>query len=101
MATNVHHTLASFRARYPHVPQDAATDALVQGVLDEAAARTPVDVWGDYALEGHGSLACHKLGAEPYGRDARLQSDDGQTTYGKQRADLETLLGAAVTPRTS
>jgi len=90
------HTLASFRARFRHAPED---DDFVLEVLDEAAQRTPPDVWGVYTRAGHGYLAAHILGMEPYGRDARLRRNDSQTSYGLLREDLERSIGTAMAPR--
>jgi hypothetical protein len=102
VATNVHHTIETFRGRFPEAPNGgAADDDLVQSVLDETAVRTPIAVWGDLTLEAHGYEAAHQLGMLPYGRDARLKSDDRQTTYGVLREGLETRLGPAVVPRTT
>lgn len=96
MSASSLHTLATFRARFPHAPAD---DVLLQEVLDAAAVRTPPAVWGTWTREGHGYLAAHTLGMEPSGRDARLQNHDGQTTYGVMRRNLERSIGAAVAPR--
>ncbi len=92
------HSLASFRERFAHAPED---DVLVQAVLDEAASRTPPRVWRDRTRAAHGYLAAHLLGMDPHGRDARIQNDDGQTTYGILRERMEAELGPAVTPRTT
>lgn len=98
MSASEHHTLASFRARFKHAPDD---DVLLQEVLDEAAERTPPSIWEGKTRSAHGYLAAHLLGMEPYGRDARLKQDEGQTTYGLLRERMELELGPAVAPRTT
>lgn len=92
------HTLETFRERFPHAPTD---DGLVQQILDEAAERTPPSVWGTRTRAGHGYLAAHLLGMDLHGRDARLQQNDAQTSYGVLRNRLEKELAPAVIRRTA
>ena len=101
MSASEHHTLSSFRDRFRHAPNGPEDDTWVQQVLEEAAARTPVSVWGDQTRAAHGYLAAHILGMEPAGRDARLSKDDKQTTYGVLRERMEEDLGPVVAPRTT
>lgn len=98
MSQTDHHTLETFRARFKHAPDD---DVLVQGALDEAAARVVADDWGELTLAGHGYLTAHLLAMDVSGQDARLESDDGQTTYGVLFERLERVVGAAVAPRST
>jgi len=78
--------LAGFRALFPEFAK--ANDALVQSRLDQAAKRLDVAVWGIRIDEGHGLLTAHLLALSPFGQAARLVSDKGQTTYGKQYQDI-------------
>ena len=73
---------------------------LVQWKLNEAERRTPASIWGhEAARDAQGYLAAHLLAISPYGRDARLQNDDGSTTYGTTRDRMELELGPAAAPR--
>ncbi len=79
-------TIASFKVRFPEF---ANTDpALVQAVIDEAAAETPARTWRHKADQGVLQLAAHKLAISPSGQDARL-STDGRSTYLQERERLE------------
>lgn len=93
-------TLAEFVDRFPEFAD--APPGLVQAKLDEADRRTPPRVWGVApARDAQGYLAAHLLAISPFGRDARLVSDDGATTYGTERARMELELAPAVAPRTT
>lgn len=98
MAVTDLHTLETFRARFPHAPDD---DAILQPVLDDAAERTPPAVWLGLTRQAHGYLAAHMLGLEPYGRDARLKKDEAATSYGAIRDRLERDIALTVMPRTA
>ncbi len=95
-------TLAEFVDRFPEF-SDVVTNkpVMVQARLDEAWRRTPAGIWGDQAQDAHGYLAAHLLEVSGFGRDARLKSDDTQTTYGATRARMDAELGPAVAPRTA
>ncbi len=90
-------TATAFKAAY--VVFADLDDTQVQPHLDAAARRTPEGVWGDRAEDGHGLLTAHLIAISPLGRDARLKSDDGETTWGMERRRMEDELGPAVTPR--
>lgn len=86
--------------RYPEIAATVASNrAFVQTWLDSAAIRTPIAIWCDRTQEGHGALAMHLIAITPYGRDARLVNENGESTYGTHRARLERELGPAVAPR--
>lgn len=84
-------SLSEFRTLYPEF--DGAPDAIVQGCLDYAEARTPVDIWGDLEPEGHGLLAAHLICMRPEGRDMRLEGGL-ETIYSKQRAHLNRVVAS-------
>jgi hypothetical protein len=73
-------TLATFRTMFPELA--TAPDALVNQFLSVASNAIDVDVFGDRFDEAHGYLTAHLLCLSPYGKNARLQSDKGGTTYG-------------------
>lgn len=94
-------TPATFKARFPEFL--ATDDSVVQSVLNEAAARVDGS-FGDTDT-GVGYLTAHILSMQPYGQNARLESDDGTTTYGKlfdewvrNRAGGPWITGQAATP---
>jgi hypothetical protein len=84
-------TAASFKSRWPEfVPIE---DARVEAVLAEAALETDARVYGQSYDHAVGLLAAHKLAISPGGMQARLESKDGSTTYGKERAALSRKRG--------
>ena len=85
--------IAAFRIRFPEF--ETAPDSLVQMCLDVAAGETDAAAFSTAYDEAHGLLACHKLAISPYGQNARMVSDKGETTYGRERAAVETRM---VTP---
>lgn len=99
MSASQHHTVESFRARFPFA--ESSPDALVQAALDSAAEETPSDVWRTWTREGHGLLAAHLLSMDDFGKDARLSSNDAQSTYGVLRRRLERRLAPAAIRRTA
>lgn len=72
----------TFRAQYPEYA--TAPDALVDAYLARATARVDAGVWGALKDEGIGLLTAHLLALAPNGQFARLQSNKGETTYGKE-----------------
>lgn len=94
-----HLTLAQFRELFADFA--GAPDALVEARLAEAARRTPSSVWGDQTSDGHGWLTAHLLAQTSFGQQARLANEDGTSSYGKVREDMEMELGPAVAPRTT
>jgi hypothetical protein len=80
-------SLQTWRTQYPEFA--SAPDALVQAYLDRALARIDASVWGTLADQGQGLLAAHTLALAPNGQFARLTSEKGETTYGRQFARLE------------
>jgi hypothetical protein len=94
-----HLSLEEFLEEFPEYQE--APPAKVQRKLDDAARRTPLNVWGDMTAEGHKHLTCHLLDIDAYARDARVENDDGQTNHGRVRAQLELSVGLGATPRTT
>lgn len=94
------HTATTFRAAFPEFKGDAVAGTVVpvaflQRCLDEAEREIDANVWGEDALTGHGYLTAHKLALSPYGRDARLKTDDRKTTYLTEFERLERIVGTA------
>lgn len=89
-------SLAEFRVRFPEF--DPVSDALVQARLDEAAAETPLAVFGGSTSAAHGWLAADLLSHSGYGREA---SRDGTTSYGRRRLALDRDFGLRATPRST
>lgn len=89
-------TLPDFRGRFPEFRD--LPDEQVTARLDDAARATPVDVWGELTASGHGWLTAHLLSSSSYGRDS---SEATTTTYGRERARLEHLVGVVAAPRTT
>lgn len=79
-------------------PEFAATitsnQALVQGMLDQAALELDQNVCGDYYDSLHGYTAAHKLALSPFGQQAKLMSKDGTTTYEKHMTRLRRMVAA-------
>lgn len=88
--------LATFRERYPEFEQ--TPDALVQAKLDAAERSTNSTVWGELAEDGHGLLAAMLLAHSPYGRDARLVDEEGESVYSKEYNRLARLVGVSHRP---
>lgn len=95
-------TLEEFLERFPEFESTGSTNpGFVQRKLDEAWRRTPAAAWGDKAQDAHGYLAAHLLAISPFGRDARMASKDGTTTYGNERIRMENEEAPGVAPRTT
>lgn len=97
-------TLEEFIERFPDFEATLATPAgetLVQKKLDEAWRRTPTAAWGEKAQDAQGYLAAHLLAISGFGRDARVISKDGSTTYGNERIRMELEEAPGVAPRTT
>ena len=71
-----------------------AENALVDAKLAAALLRTPESIWDDLQDEGIKYLAAHMLALSPFARELKLVQDDGQTIYGKQRAELESIVSS-------
>lgn len=74
--------LATFRVEYPELA--TAPDALVNTKLASAARSIDSDLFGDRYDDAHGLLAAHLICLSPYGKNARLSSKEGKTTYGER-----------------
>ena len=72
-------TPTSFKTRWTDFAP--TSDALVQSALDEAARRTDERVFGTRYDDAVGLLAAHNLSISPFGQQARLETDKGETTY--------------------
>lgn len=81
-------TKSQFLTRWPEF---ATADVDFPGMIDAAlveASAAMGDQWGDLSEQVHGLETAHRLAIGPFGRDAKLSTDDGMTTYGTQLARL-------------
>lgn len=78
--------LAAFRAQYPEF--QTAGDTYVQTFLDAAGLEIDASIWGKLTDQAQGLLAAHKMCIAPNGQMARLQTDKGKSTYGKQYVQM-------------
>ena len=83
--------LAAWRVFYPEL--SSLDDTMAQAFLDAAEVEIDSDLFGDQFDNAHGLLTAHKVCLSPFGKNARLQSKDGKTTYGMQYDELK--IGAA------
>jgi len=74
-------TQDAFLARYPEF--NTAPDGMVAAALAEATLAVG-DVWEDLRDEIIGLEAAHRLAISPFGRDAKMSSGLGKSTYGEQ-----------------
>ncbi len=71
--------LADFRVAFPEFR--SASDALVGQQLAFAEAQIDPAVWKSTTAEGHGLLTAHKLALSPFGKQAKLSTASGSSTY--------------------
>lgn len=79
-------TTAEFLVLFPEYAALAAEDngtELIDGALARADRRVS-DSWGDRRDDVIGLTAAHMLALSPFGRNARLSTADGTTTYGTE-----------------
>lgn len=79
--------LSQFRAKFPEFV--SAPDAFVQVFLDTASKRIDLETWGTWENEGHGLLTAHLLVTAPNGQFSRLQSEKGESVYGREYTKLQ------------
>ena len=89
-------TLAEFLIRFPEFKQ--ADPAFLQAQLDAAWLEIDPNIWRRKTAVGHGYLTAHNCALSPFGNHARLQSNDGITTYfgHYQRIMFQVACGYAV-----
>lgn len=76
-------------------PAFASTDAGVVGAkLDAAQRRCDETVWGDKWTDGIKYLAAHLLSIDQNGKQARLSSSSGSSTYLTEYKNLQKGLAA-------
>jgi hypothetical protein len=75
-----------FVHRFPEFK--ALTKDYIELVLDEAKAEIDPEVWGNKYRAGVLYLAADKIALSPLGQPARLQTDNGISTY---RVEFERL----------
>jgi hypothetical protein len=78
--------LPNFRLTFPEL--NTASDVLVTRFLASSARSIDEDLYGDRYDDAHGFLAAHLLCLSPYGKNARLVSDSGKTTYGTRYEEI-------------
>lgn len=77
-------TKANFLIRFDEFAViNSEQPALIDAVLAEAD-KAISDEWGDQRDEIHGLETAHRLAISPAGRNAKLSSSMGKSTYGEQ-----------------
>ena len=86
----------AFLAEYPEFTSVSTSAPGLLTAKLAAAAASIGNAWGDLGLEdkGHGLLTAHLLALTPNGKPFRLQTDDADSTYGKQYRDLRVSVAA-------
>lgn len=79
-------TVESFRESFPEFR--SASLELIKAKIDEAALQVDAVVWEGKTDLGVKYTAAHLLALSPFGRQAKLVSKDGTTTYQTHRDDL-------------
>jgi hypothetical protein len=79
-------TVSSFKVAYPEFAN--TPDATVQAKLDMAYRGLDSRRFGDRYDDAVGLKTAHLLSLAPFGTQARLESDDTQTTYGVQLGEM-------------
>lgn len=72
-------TTGAFLNRFPEFAETEA--GLVSSAIAEALENLNATAFGELLDEAQGYLAAHKLAVSPFGRSARLSSNDGTSTY--------------------
>jgi hypothetical protein len=89
-------TKVEFLVAYPEfVVIDSEEPTLVQAVLDEAD-KAVSDQWGDKRDEIHGLETAHRLALKPSGRNAKLSTRMGKSSYGEQLKERRRAFGCAL-----
>jgi len=88
---------ATFLVRFPEF---AATDAeqtgLVDACLDEALKAVNAEIWGAKFDQVHALETAHRLAITPFGRNAKLSTATGESTYGEQLRKMRVAAACAV-----
>ncbi len=87
---------AAFLVRFPEF-KSAEEDADMVGMIDATLAEAALsisDQFGSKYDEIHGLETAHRLAITPYGRTAKLSTETGATTYGKQLHCMRVALTA-------
>lgn len=74
--------LASFRVAFPTFVN--VGDPRVTQALADAATRCNAEVFGARYDQAQGLLAAHLIQCDPGGQSSRLESDNLESTYGKE-----------------
>lgn len=84
--------IEDFLHRFPEFK--ALTKDYIEVVLDEAREEIDREVWGKHYRAGVLFLAADKIALSPVGEPARLQTDDGVTTYRREFERLRQIVSA-------
>ena len=74
--------VAEFLLRFPVF--EGTPPTLIDAKLAEATRGVDAEVFGDKTEDAIGYKTAHLLAIEPFGQTARLEADDGETTYSKR-----------------
>ena len=74
--------VTGFLLRFPAFEGTETT--LIDAKLAEATRGVDPEVFGDKTEDAIGYKAAHLLSIDPFGQTARIEAEDGSTTYGKQ-----------------
>ncbi len=89
-------TKEAFLDAYPEfVVADSQEPALVPAKLAEAEKNVS-DIWGDKRDDIVGLTAAHLLAISPFGRNAKLSSEKGTSTWGDQLKARRRAFGCAL-----
>ena len=96
MAQSDFMTTAEFRCSFPEFK--SVQDPQVTEYLTKARQRVDPGVLGNRLNQAHGLLTAHLLAGAPFGQQARMTSEEGDTTYRMQFKQLisETVFGVVV-----
>lgn len=65
-----------------------APDTLVNTMLASAGRSVSEEVYGDQYDDAQGYLTAHLVCLSPWGKNARLSSKEGKTTYGSRYEEI-------------
>lgn len=88
---------ADFLVRFPEFgATDVENAGLVDACLAEAILAINAEIWGAKFDQVHGLETAHRLAITPFGRNAKLSSEKGESTYGEQLRKMRLAAACAV-----